>query len=149
VHVQPVITTLQGALLNAGALAGGDPAVEAAVNQLVEALTPAVRQAALQLAEQAAGEVSAQLVDRTVEVVVVDGDPTLRVTDAPAAATSESAEDFDARITLRLPPSLKQLVEDAADAGGESVNTWVVDALGKRARRRAGAGSRVSSTFDL
>jgi predicted HicB family RNase H-like nuclease len=38
-------------------------------------------------------------------------------------------EAFSARITLRLPESLKQRIESAAGREGASVNTWLVQAL--------------------
>ena len=50
----------------------------------------------------------------------------------PALGT---AEEFDARITLRLPPSLKEAVEQAAGTQGASVNAWVVDAIDKGTER--------------
>jgi predicted HicB family RNase H-like nuclease len=78
-----------------------------------------------------------------------NGDPELRVVDAPAAAAEPSDEDFDARITLRLPPSLKRIIEDSATIDGESVNAWVVDALNKRAKRNDPKGKRVTDAFDL
>lgn len=149
VHVQPVITKLRSTLVNQGVLAGGDPTVDAAIAALVDALEPAMQMAALELAQQAATELGAQLPDRMVDVVVVDGDPTLRVGDAPGAPQSEPAEDLDARITLRLPPSLKRLIEDSATIDGDSVNSWVVDALSKRAKRPASHGRRVTESFDL
>lgn len=149
-HIQPIINALQAALLDQGAVTASDPAVEAAVAQLVTALGPAVRLAAMDLTEQAAGEVRAQLPEHTVDVVLADGDPALRITDAPAAAgTRSAAEDLDARITLRLPPSLKELIENAAQNTGDSVNAWVVDALGKRARTRRGGSKHVTDSFDL
>ena len=57
-------------------------------------------------------------------------------------------EDLDARITLRLPPTLKQLIEDAAQTNGDSVNSWVIDTLGKRANQR-GRGKHYNESFDL
>ncbi len=151
VHVQPVINELRAALTNQAALAAGDPAIESAIQQLVSSLEPSLRQAAFDLAQQAAEEVSAQLPDRSVDVVLVDGDPTLRIGEAPAGDRSEvSAEDFDARITLRLPPTLKRLIEDSASTDGDSVNAWVVDALSKRAKRHdPHRGKRVTDAFDL
>jgi hypothetical protein len=148
-HVQPVINSLQAALLNHSALAAADPSVEAAINQLVEAIGPALRLAAMDLAQQAAAEVSAQLADHSVDVVMSDGDPSLRVSDARTPSEKPSAEEFDARITLRLPPTLKQWIEDAAGDDGESINGWVVDALSKRARRGGVPGSKVTQSFDL
>jgi hypothetical protein len=148
-QVRPVINTLQATLVSQAALAANDPAIEAAVNQLVDALAPALQAAALELAEQAAVEVRAQLPEQTVDVVLTDGDPTLRISDAPAAGDRRgSNEELDARITLRLPPTLKQLIEDAAQNTGDSVNSWVVDALGKRARQR-GVGKQYNESFDL
>lgn len=149
-QVEPVLNGLRASLESQHFFAGGDAAVNDAVAWLTEALGPALRIAALDLAQQAAVEIAAQLDDRDVDVVVVDGDPTLRVTDAARSTRSEApAEDFDARITLRLPPSLKHLIEDAASTDGGSVNGWVVDALSKRAARPEGRGRRVTEGFDL
>jgi hypothetical protein len=153
VHLAPIIHSVRVSLLGQTALVGGDPTLDAVAAQLADAIAPALRHAALDLAEQAALEVAAQLPDRTVDVVLVDGDPTLRVSDLPADAGGGSArddEEFDARITLRLPPSLKRLVEESATIGGESVNTWVVDALSRGTRRASGGrGQRITEDFDL
>jgi hypothetical protein len=149
VQIRPIINTVQATLLTQATVAGADPAVEAAVNQLVEALGPALQVAAMEIAEQAAAEVGAQLPDQSVDVVLSDGDPVLRVSDSPRSAEARPvAEELDARITLRLPPSLKQSIEDAAQHAGDSVNAWVVDALGKRARQR-GVGKHYNESFDL
>ncbi len=150
-HVQPVLNGLRASLETQRSLAGHESGMGEAISALVDALGPALRLAAMELAQQAAAEVDAQLDDRRVEVVIVDGDPALRVTDATAVrdAAYEPPEDFDARITLRLPPSLKQLIEDSAAIDGDSVNAWVVDALGKRAKRVDRRGRRVTEGFDL
>ena len=60
-------------------VAGGQPEVEAAAAALIEVLGPALREVALDLAGQAAAEVAAQLPDHEVNVVLADGDPTLKV----------------------------------------------------------------------
>jgi hypothetical protein len=148
VQIRPVINAVEATLVSQATVASSDPAVEAAVNQLVTALGPALHVAATQIAEQAAAEVRAQLPDHTVDVVLNDGDPALRIGEAPRAAEPRQIEDLDARITLRLPPTLKQLIEDAAQNSGDSVNAWVVDALGKRARQR-GRGKHYNESFDL
>jgi hypothetical protein len=104
----------------------------------------------MDLAEQAACEVRAQLSDRAVDVVLVDGDPSLRIADATAPADPLSSEELDARITLRINPSLKRLIEDAAESAGASVNSWVLDSLSRRARKPDKTfGFRSSHTFDL
>ena len=148
-HVQPILNSLQAALAGQAGLASGDPSVEAAMAHLAEALGPALRVAALDLAQQAAAEVGAQLAEQTVEVVLVDGDPTLRLSDAKPSQERAPSEEFDARITLRLPPSLKELIEDAAVTKGESVNGWVVDALANRAAKSKGRGAKFTQSFDL
>ncbi len=56
-QVQPIVNSVQAALAAQGSLAGGDAAVEDALDHLVTALAPAIRQAAMDLAEQAACEV--------------------------------------------------------------------------------------------
>jgi hypothetical protein len=147
-HLQPIITSVRATLAGHANLAGDDAAVEAAVQQLVDALDPALRLAAMELAQQAAVEVSAQLSDRTVEVLISNGDPELRVVEV-RASTATADEEFDARITLRLPPSLKRVIEDSATIDGESVNAWVVDALSRRAKRNEPKGRRVTDAFDL
>ena len=149
-HIEPIITSIQAALRSHGGMAGSDTTVEAAIGQLVDALGPALRGAALQLAEQAATEVRAQLPEHSVDVVLADGDPTLRISDGHMTSADRTAsEEFDARISLRLPPSLKQLIEDAAGNTGDSVNAWVVEALGKRARTTRRGSKNYTQSFDL
>jgi hypothetical protein len=150
VQVQPVINAVQAALVGQGSLAGGDPAVEEAIEHIVQAIGPVLRQAAMDLAEQAACEVRAQLPDRVVDVVLAEGDPSLRIAEASATTQQASSEEPDARITLRITPSLKQLIEDAAETAGASVNSWVLDSLSRRTRRPDKiVGFRASHSFDL
>lgn len=149
-QVQPIINAVQAALVAQGSLAGGDVAIEEALDHLVAALAPAIRQAAMDLAEQAACEVRAQLPDRTVDLVLADGDPSLRIAEAAVDIDAGLAEELDARITLRVPPSLKGLIEEAAETTGASVNSWVLDALSRRARNpQHGRGFRMTHSFDL
>ncbi len=148
-HLQPIINNVRSTLAGQASLAGDDPAIEAAVQQLIEALDPALRLAAMDLAQQAAAEIGAQLPDRTVEVLLSSGDPELRVVEARSDTRDAPDEEFDARITLRLPPSLKRVIEDSATIDGESVNAWVVEALSKRAKRNEPKGRRVTDAFDL
>lgn len=120
------MTRLEGAIQQQVIVAGGDPEVEAAARAIITALGPAVRQLAFDLAEQAAAEVAAQLPGHQIDVVLASGEPTLRVRSEATAAPAAQGESLDARITLRLPPTLKELVESAAESRGESVNTWLV-----------------------
>ena len=148
-HLAPVLTTVEAAVSTQLAVAGADPTMEAAASQLLAALEPALRQVGMELAQQAAEEIGAQLGDRTVDVILVDGEPQLRVSQPSDVDSSTLEEDFDARITLRLPPSLKGLVETAADETGDSVNTWVVKTLTSGARKSTKVGRSVRGSFDL
>lgn len=123
-----------------------DPAVEAAGKALQATLAPAARQLAMELAEQAASEVTAQLPEHEVDVVLRDGEPALRVRAPEARATHSIDEDLEARITLRLPPSLKARIEESAGELGDSVNSFVLKALSARAARPARPGRRVKGT---
>lgn len=122
-------------------MAGDDPAVEAAGEAILTVVEPALRQAAMALAEQAAAEVGAQIPDRTVDVVLSDGQPNLIVRDTGEPITVNT-DELDARMTVRLPDDLKDEIETAASDLGDSVNTFVVRALSATARQ----GKRSSRT---
>ena len=68
-----------------------------------------------------------------VEVRLAGTDPQLvYVGGAPAEAPAVSTEDgLTARITLRLPETLKAELEAAAAREGVSLNTWLVRALAR------------------
>jgi hypothetical protein len=130
-------------------IGGGDPAIEAAGRAVLVVIEPTMRQIALDLAQQAAHEVGAQLPEHEVEVVLVDGDPTLRVRGVDVEAGEVAPGDYEARLTLRLPDVLKDLVEEKAGQAGDSVNTWVVKTLSSKARKRADRGGKVTGSFEL
>lgn len=127
---------------------GGEGLAEVA-DQLLEALRPAVRQTLMDVVEGTAKEISSQLVGQRVEIVVRDGDPELIVVDdVPGPGSTTDRDSLEARLTLRLPESLKELVEEAAEISGDSINSWVVNTL----RSKAGThhvGSSVKTTIDL
>lgn len=123
-----------------------DPALEAAGTALRATLAPAIRQLALELAEQAASEVAMQLSEHEVDVVLREGEPALVVRAAPTRAEHAADEDLHARITLRLPVSLKERIEEAAREVGDSVNSFVLKALSAQTAPPARAGRRVRGT---
>ncbi len=145
-RLEPILTQVETTIDAQLRLA--DPGTASAAAGFMEAFRPAVRSALLDLAQQAALEVTAQLGDRRVDVQLTDGDPELVVTSQTSQQTERASDDLEARITLRLPGSLKGLVEDAASTTGDSVNSWVIDALKSRARR-ATPGSTIDETFEL
>ncbi len=105
----------------------------------------------MQLARQAADEVGAQLPDHEVEVVLDGDDPALRVSRTDAEAPEVDPSDLDARITLRLPSNLKQIIEEAADLGGDSVNAYVVKTLSGSAKSKFDrkSGNTIKGRYDL
>jgi hypothetical protein len=114
----------------------GDESTGRAADLLSAALAPALARTFLDALAEAALELSNQLEDGRVEVRVTGGDPELvYVRDDPAPAEAAD-EAFTARITLRLPESLKQRLDAAASAAGASVNTWLVQALQRSLEQR-------------
>lgn len=131
--VTSALARLEAAMSRQIALAGHDPAVEAAAEALLGSLSPMLRQLATGLAEQAAAEVRAQLPGHQVDVVLQDGEPSLSVRPSDDAPPRLVTDDLEARLTLRLPGALKGLLEEAASESGDSVNSYVVKALATRA----------------
>jgi hypothetical protein len=129
--------------LTTAAEVGGDDA-RALAARLLPPLDAAVRLTLLEALSAAAEEISAELAPGSVDVRLRGGAAGFVVTAPPVPATAAgddmagpvevrlpSAEGDDAamvRINLRLPASLKALIEDAAAAGGISVNAWIVRA---------------------
>ncbi|GAA4702623.1 YlcI/YnfO family protein [Phytohabitans rumicis] len=117
----------------AASAAPGGPDVARAAELLAGALDASVRLCLLEVLSDAADEITARLPATTVEVrlrgrqadlVVTDVERVNDVTVPPSEPTGDVA-----RITLRLPESLKDSVEQAAAAEGVSVNAWLVRAV--------------------
>lgn len=132
--------------LAAAAEAGGEQA-RASAERLALALEPAVRMALFEALSDAAAEITQALRAGSVEVRLKGREPQF-VVDVPAPppipdATASSEDDADsdedgtiARITLRLPESLKTRAEEAAGRRELSLNTWLVQAVRAAARDR-------------
>jgi hypothetical protein len=142
------------------AAAAGTEQTRETARLLADTLEPAVRLAVTDALSAMAAEVTAAwdggLVDirmrgRDPEVVVV---PAPHVADAAVPDEPSTAEDdgSTARISLRLPESLKIRAEDAAAAAGTSLNAWLVRAVAAGLRSptdppRSGRGPRSWSGF--
>ncbi|HEY0620907.1 MAG TPA: hypothetical protein VGD15_25090, partial [Kribbella sp.] len=142
---------------NATALA--DDQTRSVAQRLGATLDDAGRLALISALSDAAGEISRELSPGSVELRMAGGRPEFVVTPAPSQLTSHDDDDLDdqadeavadepapdadeptARITLRLPMSVKNKVDEAAAAEGISSNAWlmrtVMTALtGDRGRR--------------
>ncbi len=137
------LTEVEAALTHQIALAGGEDALGVDGEVLFAAMAPALRHMGLAIAEQAAAEVRAQLPEHDVDLLVADGEPSLRI--RRGDGEDAAFDQLDARLTLRLPESLKRVVEQEAGELGDSVNTFVLKTLSSQAgspRRRGGAAQR-------
>jgi HicB family len=90
---------------------------------------------------EAALELSGQLPRGRVEVRIAGRDPELVFVDDSEPTAAETVDEAaDARITLRLPESLKSRLDAAAATSGVSVNTWLVQALARALAPRSSGG---------
>ncbi|HEY9476495.1 MAG TPA: toxin-antitoxin system HicB family antitoxin, partial [Mycobacteriales bacterium] len=113
---------------------------------------PSVRLALLEALAAAAVEVSEALADTTVEVRLRGQEPEVVVTNTEPAAQTPPPTDADealARITLRLPETVKARVERAAAAEGLSSNAWLVRAVSRELTRptRQSRGTRTFTGY--
>ena len=132
-NVSVVIDAVRAELTAAAEL--GDEQAGAIAHRLSEVLAASLRLRLLDVLSQAALEVSEQLPSGHVEVRLAGQEPQLLYVEGeqqPAAP----GEELSARITLRLPESLKSAVERAAARDGVSVNSWLVRAVARAAEAR-------------
>lgn len=148
-QIAPHVQAIQSDLAAAAAL--GDEASAAAGRRLSQALESSLHLRLLDLLTEVAADLSGQLSSGRVDVRLAGRDPELVVVEdepaeAPAAAPA-GEEGEPARITLRLPESLKGSAEAAAARDGVSTNTWLVravaQALEPRRTARIRAGNRL------
>jgi hypothetical protein len=123
----------------------GDESTARAAELLSVALESAVGRRLLEALGEAALELNSQLETGRVEIRFAGSDPELvYVPDEESTPAEPSDEAFTARITLRLPESLKNRLDAAAALHGTSVNTWLVHVLQRTLETRptAPGGSR-------
>ncbi|GAA2508687.1 toxin-antitoxin system HicB family antitoxin [Winogradskya humida] len=121
----------------AAAAAPGGPDTTRAAELLGSALESSVRLVLLEALSDAAAEITTRLQGPVVDVRLRGREADLVVSETPAEAPATTlapqpvaADTGDlARITLRLPESLKTHAEQAAAAEGISVNSWLVRAV--------------------
>jgi hypothetical protein len=162
--ITPYVEALRQDL--AAAAEAGGPEARAAAERLTLALDPAVRLTLMDALSQAAAEITSELPAGSVEVrlrgrepqLVVDvptmpmpiHQPGMSIPPAPSAPprpgdhegetgdTGEAGEDDNvARITLRIPESVKYKAEELAAKGGHSLNSWIVNVVRSATRERA------------
>ena len=137
------------------AAAGGDELRQAA-ERLAYALDPSARLALMEAISHAAAEITAELPEGSVDVRLVGRELDFVVELAPpvvapappappvAPAPEEPEDDNLARVSLRIPESVKARAEEKAAAAGQSLNTWLVNVV-----RAASSDSSINVDIDL
>lgn len=135
----PFIESLQADLRELAAL--GDENIAAAADRLASAIRSSAGLRLLDALSEAALEISAQLPFGHVDIRVSGQDPQFVFVQEETPEAAPHPEDgMTARITLRLPESLKANLEAAAANEGVSVNTWLVRALQRSVSGGGGGG---------
>jgi hypothetical protein len=130
--------------------------VREAADRLSFAVEPSMRMALLDVLGDATDDITAKLEGAVVEVRLRGRDPEIVVTEhapqppappeppfppepplppePPEPLTGPEADE-QSRISLRVPERLKAQIEQAADAAGQSVNSWLVRAAADQLSR--------------
>ncbi|HLT62300.1 MAG TPA: hypothetical protein VK020_13970 [Microlunatus sp.] len=151
--LSPYLASVREGVTNAAALA--DDNTRQVAQRLGTAIDSSTRLALIQALSDAASTISADLAPASVEVRIVAGEPEFAVsvptpTAEPVMLTPEpepapepepepdTGDEPIARISLRLPASVKSKVDELADADGISTNAWlqraILDAINERRR---------------
>jgi len=138
--ITPYVESLRRDLVAAAAT--GDEDVRRAAERLGHALDAAARLMVMEAISQAATEITAEMPAGGVDVrldgrelaFVVDSRPPAPPSPPtppapPPAGTEDEEEDSVARITLRMPESVKARAEELAARSGQSLNAWLVQAI--------------------
>jgi hypothetical protein len=147
VKISTIVEALASDLVALGAL--GDEATAAAARRLAAAMEGPITARLLESLSQVAAEVRTTLPTGRLEVRLAGGDADLVYVEEEHPS-DEVDDDIDAessaRITLRLPGTLKGRIEAASSREGVSVNTYIVRALGQQSRYERGpkVGKRLS-----
>ena len=142
--ITPYVDSLRRDLV--AAAESGTDEVKTAAERLAMALDPSARLALMEALSHAAAEITAELPAGSVDVRLNGRELDFVVT-APMAPTPQSAppppgaDEADdgnlARITLRIPESVKTKAEEFASNEGQSLNTWLVNVIRRATREEA------------
>ena len=78
-----------------------------------------------------------------IEVRLTGGDPEFVYVEEQGAPMPSADDSLSARVTLRLPETLKAIIDSAAQDAGVSANTWLLQQISKSANpQRRGPGGR-------
>ena len=140
-QIDGLIQALREDLVRVAAL--GDETTSRAADLLSVAIEASLGRRIQDVLAQAALELNDQLESAHVEVRIAGHDLQLVLVREDGSLPEPVDEAYSARITLRLPESLKERVESSAARDGASVNTWLVQALQRAVEpRRSTSTSR-------
>ncbi len=122
------------------------PEMEQAAERMAFAIDSSTRLALMDALSHAAAEITNELDGRSVEVRLQGREPVFVVVGAGPSSTAPDDTtvipegdtrvmspgdegDETARITLRIPEALKSRAEELASGRGQSLNTWLVNAV--------------------
>ena len=130
--ITPYVDSLRSSLVSAADSAGDE--TRQAAERLTFALDSSARLAIMEAVSQAAAEITAEMPNGGVDVRLNGRDLDFLVhTAAPTPPPPPAPDDLDdgnlARITLRIPESVKGKAEERAAEAGQSLNTWLVNII--------------------
>jgi hypothetical protein len=133
--ITPYVDSLRSSLVSAADSAGDE--TRQAAERLTFALDSSARLAIMEAVSQAAAEITAEMPNGGVDVRLNGRDLDFLVhTSAPTPPPPPpppAPDDLDdgnlARITLRIPESVKGKAEERAAEAGQSLNTWLVNII--------------------
>jgi hypothetical protein len=138
------VTAIRGALED---IAGDDEAGQVMAHRMAAAVTPALQLQLLDFLGEVALEVSQQLPDGRLDLQLAGRDAVLVYRPEPTVEAPAALDGSEtARLTVRMPDSLKSAIEAAADSEGISTNAWVVGAARRRLSPSSGATNNPVST---
>ena len=129
-------------------ISGEDEQSQALADRMTSALAPALHLQLLDLLGEVAMGVSDQLPDGHLDLQLAGRDAVLIYRPSPAVESRPPVDEGTdtARLTLRMPESLKNAIEVAAASDGLSTNAWLVSAARRRLSPTSGAPSNPVST---
>ena len=122
---------------------GADPKAAEVARRLGRLLEASVRVRLLDALSESAAELSDQVPAGRVEVRVAGDEVSLVFVPDVEESGEVPVDEDSARITLRLPESLKVGAESAASRQGLSMNGWLVRAVKRALDERPARGHRV------
>lgn len=158
-ELAPYIERLRDDL--ADSAAAGGPEMAEAAQRFALALDPSMRMALIEALSDAAAEITSELHDASVEVRLKGREPQFVVNqfgagptppappmpltpptppippEAPDPDLGDETDGSVARVTVRIPESLKGRAEDLAAGSSQSLNSWIVQAIRSATSERA------------